>query len=198
MKLSNTALVWASLTLGVAACNRSEAPAEREQSEEPGAEDAAGGRPGNHSNSIIREDVLVETDTVAEPKSEPINLTLDFSESSGELTEGATAKLDAMLEAALVTQGGCITVRGHTDSRGSDLQNLKASQKRAEVVRDYLADRGIDAGRVTIITLGERRPIAPNANLDGSDNPEGRAKNRRVTVEVKLPQGGQCSGTIKR
>lgn len=198
MKLSNTALVWASLTLGLAACNRSEAPEKRDRVEEAGPEDTGGGRAGNQSDSIIRDDVLVETETTAEPQSEPINLTLDFSKPSGELTEAATAKLDAMLDAALVKQGGCIIVRGHTDSRGSDLQNLKASQKRAEVVRDYLVERGVEAGRITAISLGERRPIAPNANLDGSDNPEGRAKNRRVTVEVKLPQGAQCSETITR
>ena len=198
MKLSNTALVLASLTLGLAACNRSEAPEKRDQVEEAGPEDTGDGRAGNQSDSIIRDEVLVETETTAEPQPEPINLTLDFSKPSADLTDAATAKLDAMLDAALVKQGGCIIVRGHTDSRGSDLQNLKASQKRAEVIRDYLVERGVEAGRITALPLGERRPIAPNANLDGSDNPEGRAKNRRVTVEVKLPQGAQCSETITR
>ena len=59
-----------------------------------------------------------------------------------------------------------------------------ASKRRAEAVAHYLEKHGVARDRLTIVALGEDRPVAPNANLDGSDNPEGRAKNRRVDLTV--------------
>lgn len=51
---------------------------------------------------------------------------------------------------------------------------------------DYLTKNGVDASRlVGPIGYGESRPIAPNTNPDGSDNPEGRAKNRRTELNVQ-------------
>src|SRR3546814_4425659 len=80
--------------------------------------------------------------------------------------------------------GGAITVRGHSDSRGSDSDNLRVSEARAKAVADYLVTKGIAADRMTVLGVGETRPIAPNAHLDGSDDEQGRAKNLRVDVEV--------------
>lgn len=136
--------------------------------------------------SIIRPDVLAETEKPQEPKLEPAKVTLDFSEAHDEIPPGAKSALDDLLHQPIMAEGGCIVIRGHTDSRGSDEQNLRVSKKRADLVADYIIDHGIDKSRISVIGLGERRPVAPNANLDGSDNPEGRAKNRRVTVEVQL------------
>ena len=59
-----------------------------------------------------------------------------------------------------------------------------ASKKRAEAVAHYLEKHGVAKDRITVIALGEGRPIAPNAKLDGSDDPEGRARNRRVDISV--------------
>src|SRR3546814_11067471 len=80
--------------------------------------------------------------------------------------------------------GGAITVRGHSDSRGSDSDNLRVSEARAQAVADYLVTKGIAADRMTVLGVGETRPIARNAHLDGSDDEQGRAKNRRVDDEV--------------
>src|SRR3546814_16131383 len=79
--------------------------------------------------------------------------------------------------------GGAITVRGHSDSRGSDSDNLRVSEARTKAVADYLVTKGIAADRMTELGVGETRPIAPNAHLDGSDDEQGRAKNRRVDVQ---------------
>ncbi|KAF1705502.1 OmpA family protein [Pseudoxanthomonas suwonensis] len=79
-----------------------------------------------------------------------------------------------------------VEVAGHTDSRGTDAYNQKLSERRAKAVYDYLTSNGIDASRLIGPTgYGESRPIAPNANPDGSDNPEGRAKNRRTELNVQ-------------
>ncbi|MFC3270155.1 OmpA family protein [Vulcaniibacterium thermophilum] len=79
-----------------------------------------------------------------------------------------------------------VEVAGHTDSKGTDAYNQKLSERRAQAVYDYLTSNGIDASRlVGPVGYGESRPIAPNENPDGSDNPEGRAKNRRTELNVQ-------------
>ena len=77
-----------------------------------------------------------------------------------------------------------VRVEGHTDSKGSDAYNQRLSQRRAEAVVKYLSGKGIDRSRLESTGLGEGRPIAPNQNPDGSDNPIGRAKNRRTEFHV--------------
>jgi len=79
-----------------------------------------------------------------------------------------------------------VEVAGHTDSKGTDAYNQKLSERRATAVYNYLTQNGVDAGRLQgPIGYGESRPIAPNTNPDGSDNPEGRAKNRRTELNVQ-------------
>lgn len=79
-----------------------------------------------------------------------------------------------------------VEVAGHTDSKGTDAYNQKLSERRATAVYDYLTGQGVAASRLTgPIGYGESRPIAPNTNADGSDNPEGRAKNRRTELNVQ-------------
>ena len=80
-----------------------------------------------------------------------------------------------------------IIVEGHTDSKGDDSYNMRLSQTRAESVVRYLTNMGISKGRLGAIGYGEQRPIAINENPDGSDNPSGRALNRRI--EISLPKG---------
>ena len=67
-----------------------------------------------------------------------------------------------------------VRVEGHTDDRGNDDLNQKLSQRRANSVRTYLINKGIDRDRLEAVGYGETRPIAEN------ETAEGRAKNRRV------------------
>jgi outer membrane protein OmpA-like peptidoglycan-associated protein len=75
-----------------------------------------------------------------------------------------------------------IRIIGHTDSTGSDAINDPLSLQRARSVGSYLADRGIDPGRIEAIGRGEHEPIADNS----SD--AGRAKNRRVEILLREPE----------
>ncbi len=72
-----------------------------------------------------------------------------------------------------------LRIEGHTDSRGSADSNLKLSQARAESVRQYFIDKGIDAARLTAIGYGEERP------LDPANNAAAWTKNRRVDFFVE-------------
>jgi outer membrane protein OmpA-like peptidoglycan-associated protein len=80
-----------------------------------------------------------------------------------------------------------ITIEGHTDSDGSETYNLELSQKRAEAVAAWLVNNTkLTSDRLDVKGYGETKPIAENQKVNGEDNPEGRAKNRRV--EIIIPQ----------
>jgi len=88
------------------------------------------------------------------------------------------AKLDA-----LALQIGQITLEvviatGHTDSVGTEAYNIKLGERRAQAVKAYLISKGVDKRRVYVESRGESQPVADNRNK------EGRAKNRRVEIEV--------------
>jgi outer membrane protein OmpA-like peptidoglycan-associated protein len=117
------------------------------------------------------------------------NIQYEFDRS--ELTANSKTIIDTTIYKLLI-ENPKITVElsSHTDSKGADTYNQKLSQKRAESVVNYLIAKGIDSKRLTAVGYGETKPIAPNQNPDGSDNPEGRQQNRRtefrVTGEIDL------------
>lgn len=71
-----------------------------------------------------------------------------------------------------------IRISGHTDDRGSEARNLALSRSRADAVKWYLVDRGIEHTRVVTMGYGPARPIADNGTADG------RSKNRRIEFEL--------------
>ena len=77
-----------------------------------------------------------------------------------------------------------VEISSHTDSVGTDQSNMTLSQNRAQSVVNYLIQKGINPERLVAKGYGESKPIAPNSNPDGSDNPEGRQKNRRTEFRV--------------
>jgi OOP family OmpA-OmpF porin len=108
----------------------------------------------------------------------------DFDKST--LRPDAVAILNEAIEILKRYPDLRVEVAGHTDSKGTDQYNQALSERRATAVYDYLTSNGIDAGRLMGPTgYGESRPIAPNTNPDGSDNPEGRAQNRRTELNVQ-------------
>lgn len=82
---------------------------------------------------------------------------------------------------------GAVRLDGYTDAKGDDDYNLGLSKRRADAVRDWLAGNGVDRARLESIGRGEADPVAPNTRPDGSDDPEGRARNRRVEAILAAP-----------
>lgn len=79
-----------------------------------------------------------------------------------------------------------IFINGHTDNHGEDSYNLDLSQKRAAAVKYYFINVfKVQNTRMQTKGYGKNKPIYPNNNLDGSDNPLGREKNRRVELIIK-------------
>jgi OOP family OmpA-OmpF porin len=88
------------------------------------------------------------------------------------------AKLDDLVSKIQGINLEVIIAVGHTDSVGSDAYNQRLSVRRAESVKAYLVSKGIERNRVYTEGKGEKQPVADNRTA------EGRAKNRRVEIEV--------------
>ena len=71
-----------------------------------------------------------------------------------------------------------LTIAGHTDNVGGDVNNMNLSEKRAKAVKSYLTARGITEASIIVLFYGENKPIAPN------DTEEAREKNRRVELTI--------------
>jgi outer membrane protein OmpA-like peptidoglycan-associated protein len=77
-----------------------------------------------------------------------------------------------------------IELSSHTDSVGTNENNMNLSQRRATSSVNYLIKKGIDPQRLVAKGYGETRPVARNTNRDGSDNPVGRQRNRRTEFRI--------------
>jgi outer membrane protein OmpA-like peptidoglycan-associated protein len=75
-----------------------------------------------------------------------------------------------------------IAIEGNTDSIGAPDYNLALGRSRARSVGLFFVQAGLPAEIFTVTSYGASRPVAPNTFPDGSDNPEGRARNRRVDI----------------
>ena len=79
-----------------------------------------------------------------------------------------------------------VLIEGHTDGKGTHPYNMKLSENRALSVKNWLVQNaGVDPARITTQGWGETKPVAPNTNPNGSDNPQGRQKNRRVGITLR-------------
>lgn len=80
---------------------------------------------------------------------------------------------------------GTVRIEGHTDAKGADDYNLRLSDRRAAAVKAWLATRGgLDMLTFSTKGLGAKQPVAPNTKPDGSDDPDGRQRNRRVEIVI--------------
>jgi outer membrane protein OmpA-like peptidoglycan-associated protein len=104
--------------------------------------------------------------------------TILFDSAKASFQKPTYAVLDAMTSILKEYPNAKFSIEGHTDSDGSEALNQSLSTSRAEAIKVYLTDHGIDASRLTSIGYGESKPIASNKTKDG------KAQNRRV--EVKL------------
>lgn len=95
------------------------------------------------------------------------------------------AKLDEVAAQLKDMDTEVIVAVGHTDSVGSAAYNQKLSERRAEAVKAYLVSKGVDPQKVYTEGKGETQPIADNKTRDG------RAKNRRVELEVVANRGAK-------
>jgi outer membrane protein OmpA-like peptidoglycan-associated protein len=86
-----------------------------------------------------------------------------------------------------VAENRRVTVEGHADAVGTRAYNRSLSDRRAAAVIQELVAAGVKSERISKRVFGEDKPLEPNRRPDGTDNPEGRAKNRRVALLIENP-----------
>ena len=106
-------------------------------------------------------------------------LDISFKTNSYELEPSSYPYIDLLLNWLNERKQLSVEIRGHTDNVGSASSNLILSKNRAESVRKYLIEKGIDPKRITSKGFGETKPIESN------DTEEGRQKNRRTELIIK-------------
>lgn len=103
---------------------------------------------------------------------------VEFDRNSSFLQKQSYTELDKVISFMDVNPNTTIRIMGHTDYLASDEYNQWLSDRRAKRVYDYLEEKGVSKDRMTYIGFGKKVPIADN------ETEEGRAKNRRVEIEV--------------
>ena len=106
-----------------------------------------------------------------------------FGFDSADLSDQAQRSLGDVAELIQRKDAGQVRVLGHTDAKGTEAYNLTLSNRRAMAVADFLRGKGVAADRLLTEGRGEAEPVAPN-QIEGQDNHEGRAQNRRVEFIV--------------
>jgi outer membrane protein OmpA-like peptidoglycan-associated protein len=108
----------------------------------------------------------------------PADILFDFDKAT--LRPDAQAPLLKAKQLIAAYPKAPVTIIGYTDAKGEDAYNDRLSMARASTVSARLMDSG--NRHTTVKGYGERDPVAPNARPDGSDDPEGRQRNRRVEI----------------
>lgn len=144
------------------------------------AEEAAAAEAALAEEAAAAAAALAAAEQHKEPVSKPIKIEARvlFSTSNTELSASGISAIEQLVQAIEeLSEVNRVVVIGHTDSKGSEAYNQKASEKRAQIVRDLLASKLPDLD-IAAIGRGEMRPIADN------NTALGRAKNRRAEIVV--------------
>lgn len=138
------------------------------------------------SNKQIYATVIYAATIAVKPATEAAKKTnfetIHFDFDSSMLKNEDITLLDKTVQIINDNESMAVIIEGHTDAIGTDDYNQKLSEQRANSVYNYFFNKGIPASRMKKIGYGLQKPVAENRTPDGQDNPEGRAKNRRVQL----------------
>ena len=107
-----------------------------------------------------------------------------FGYDSAVIRKESAQELDKLVEVLNDNPEIKIEMASHTDSIGSIEFNINLSQRRAAATVNYMIKMGIAPERLEAKGYGESKPIARNTNRDGTDNPDGRQRNRRTEFKI--------------
>ena len=127
-------------------------------------------------------DSVVKPIVAKKIKSWDFNVNFEFEFDAADLRGRNLTMLDSVVTIMLKRDDINVNLTTHTDALGSDAYNMSLSNRRAAFIANFMIKKGIPKSRIEAKGLGETKHIAPNKNEDGSDNPEGRRKNRRTEI----------------
>jgi OmpA-OmpF porin, OOP family len=131
-----------------------------------------------NKDEYIEKRVILKPETV-------VTVYFDFDKHN--LKEEAVTRLDSVYNVLAETPGASLQISGYTDGLGTVEYNKVLSDKRARACAAYLIQKGIDSSRITFESFGACCPIEMEL-INGRDNEEGRAKNRRALINVVMPK----------
>jgi len=142
----------------------------------------------------LRAQLLAQLNSILQTRDSARGLIVNMSDvlfdtGSSTLKPGAREKLAKISGILLAHPGLTLQIEGHTDSVGSDEFNQLLSERRADTVRDFLAEQGVPASSISARGFGKTQPVATN------DTPEGRQRNRRVELVVSGDAIGKAADT---
>jgi outer membrane protein OmpA-like peptidoglycan-associated protein len=123
-----------------------------------------------------------DTETVIDMSADVL---FDFDKADLRPAAEQTLSKAAALIQEKAKKGAGVRIEGHTDAKGNDAYNQKLSERRAEAVKSWFVSHGVTGVAFTTQGFGAKHPVAPNTKPDGSDDPEGRQKNRRVEIVIR-------------
>lgn len=142
-----------------------------------------GGHIGHRLDQQQKElDQIAETKRTEQGLVSKLKSDILFDTGKSDLKPAAKANLKQMADIMKKYPEDVLTVKGYTDDTGSSQINEKLSKNRAEAVRTTLVSNGIPSGTIVAQGLGPAMPVADNKTK------EGRAKNRRVEIEVTVDE----------
>ncbi len=110
------------------------------------------------------------------------SIALFYEYDRAELHPRAQKQLDIIANILKASPAKKLIISGYTDAKGTDDYNIELSKKRAESVKQYFLTHGVPIAQVETTGFGKQLPLSPNVKADGSDNPEGRSRNRRAEI----------------
>jgi len=131
-----------------------------------------------NNDEFIEKRVILRPETV-------VTVYFDFDKYN--LKKEAVEKLDSVYNVLVETEGATLQISGYTDGLGTVEYNKLLSDRRARACYQYLVDKGIDSSRITFESFGACCPLEMEL-INGRDNAEGRAKNRRALINVVMPK----------
>jgi outer membrane protein OmpA-like peptidoglycan-associated protein len=172
---------------------RAEAEAARKQADAAAQKSAAEAAQAIAAQHQLRAQLLAQLNAVLQTVDTPRGLVVTmadvlFASGKYELSQPASLALAKMSGVILAHPGLTLNIAGYTDSTGGDQFNLKLSGQRADAVRTFLVQQGLNPATVTAMGMGPADPVASN------DTAVGRQQNRRVEIVVSGEAIGSAAG----
>lgn len=135
------------------------------------------------TNRFINKDIVLERRIILTPET-VVTVYFDFDKYN--LKEDAVFKLDSIYAILVANPGAYVQISGYTDGLGTEEYNKILSDKRAKACADYLRAKGVDETKLTFESFGACCPVEMEL-INGRDNADGRAKNRRGLINISYP-----------
>lgn len=135
------------------------------------------------TDKFTNKDIVLERKIILTPET-VVTVYFDFDKHN--IKDDAAFKLDSLYDILVKNPGAVVQISGYTDGLGTVEYNNILSDKRAKACADYLMAKGVDSARISFESFGECCPLEMEI-INGRDNADGRAKNRRGLINIAYP-----------